>query len=111
MPFNVGNSKFMNQKTVLDGIKFDSKREANRWFQLKLLERAGEIVNLERQKAFKFVINDVNVCTYRSDFSYKDRSGAFIVEDVKSDFTKKIPTYVIKKKLMKAVYGIEIREV
>jgi len=45
----MSRSKYRNRKTVVDGITFDSKREAARWQELKLLERAGEITELERQ--------------------------------------------------------------
>lgn len=102
-------SKYLNKKTVVDGIKFDSKKEAGRWVQLKILESKGEIEELMRQRRYDLRVKDVIICSYVADFTYW-RCG-FHVEDVKSDFTRKNPVYRIKKKLMKAIYGIDIKEV
>lgn len=103
-------SKYGNQKTAVGGITFDSKREAGRWQVLKLLERAGEISGLQRQ--IRFVVIDKNEkfreCSYVADFVYFDRLGRQVVEDAKGYRTKE---YQIKRKLMYARYGIEVREV
>lgn len=120
-------SKYRNIKTVVDGITFDSKKEAKRYQELKLMEKAGEIENLEYQKIYDLVIKDmhpegqmrgdvmVSICKYKADFSYSIPFspgvwGKDVVEDVKSEITRKLPAYRIKKKLMKAIYGIDILE-
>ena len=72
--------------------------------------KAGEIRNLERQVRFPIVVNGVKVCTYIADHVYDEMAGR-VVEDVKSEFTRKDPVYRLKNKLMKACHGIDIREV
>ncbi len=106
-------SKYYSVKTTIDGIPFDSKKEANRYCELKLLERAGEIGGLQRQVKFELVppytINGrkVRKMEYKADFTYQE-NGQLIVEDVKGF---KTDVYKIKKKLFEYKYGIEIREV
>ena len=102
--------KYRNQPITMDGIRFDSKKEAMRWSELLLLERAGDISLLSRQPIYHLSINGVMVCKYAADFEYFFE-GNKIVEDVKSPATRKNPTYRIKKKLMKAIHGIDIVEV
>lgn len=101
-------NKYNAIKTTVDGIKFDSKKEANRYLELKVLERIGEISGLELQPKFSFELCDVKICTYRADFKYTTLQGEEIIEDVKG--YKKTPAYNIKKKMMKAFYGIEVFE-
>jgi len=105
--------KYRNVPVVVDGIRFDSKKESRRYSELKLLEKAGEIQALELQPSFKIDINEKRVCTYKADFEYMDLRGPVerVVEDVKSPPTRKNSTYRLKKKLVEAVYGIEIREI
>lgn len=103
------NNKYRNKKITIDGISFDSTKEAKRWQELKLLERGGVISELERQIKFPFKINGELICTYICDFSYVE-NGRHIIEDVKSSYTAKLPVYRIKKKLLKAIYGLEIIE-
>ncbi len=103
-------NKFFAKKTEVDGIKFDSLKESRRWAELKLMERAGLIADLARQKRFNLAVNGVLVCAYVADHVYTEK-GEEVVEDVKSAYTRKNPVYVLKKKLMKACLGIEIREV
>ena len=95
-------SKYGNIKTVVDGIKFDSKREANRYTELKQLEEDGIITNLKLQVRFK-----LSVCTYVADFAYYVGT-TLIVEDVKGMLTD---VYKLKKKMMKHELGIEILEI
>lgn len=101
--------KFRNRKTVVDGITFDSAKEARRWSELNLLLRAGQISELERQEVYRLTVSDQLICKYVADFSYLE-NGVHIVEDVKSDHTRKLPVYRLKKKLLRACYGVEIRE-
>lgn len=117
-------SKYNNKKTIVDNIKFDSKAEANRYIELKMLEKAGKISNLELQPKFilqeKYINNKgekVRAITYKADFSYiekteilncrvnKDRLQnvleQIVVEDVKGVETKE---FKLKKKLLEYKY-------
>lgn len=98
-------SKYNNVKTIVDGIKFDSKKEANRYLELKVLARIGEISGLELQPKFTFELCDVKICTYTADFKYTTLQGEEVIEDVKGFIT---PVFRIKQKLMKAFYDIEV---
>ena len=103
-------NKFGAKKTVLDGVTFASMAEAQRYTHLKLLERIGEITELELQPAFDLVVNGHKVCRYIADFRYRNTAtGETVVEDVKSTPTR-TPEYRIKRKLMAACYGIEVLE-
>lgn len=102
--------KYRNHKTVIDGVKYDSKKEAARHQELMLLERSGVISNLELQPVYRIEINGMLVCKYIGDFRYAE-NGKTVVEDVKSPITRKNPVYRIKYKLMQAVHGIKIKEV
>ena len=106
-------NKYKNKKVVIDNILFDSKKEANYYTYLKLLQNAGKIKNLELQKKFvlqdKFNLNGKThrAITYVADFVYEDEKGMHIV-DTKGYRTE---VYKIKKKLFAKKYGIEIEEV
>ena len=100
---NKGGHKYRAQPTTVDGIRFASKKEARRYTELRLLERAGRITNLRRQVRFKLV----QTVVYVADFTYEE-SGENIVEDVKGF---KTPTYKQKRRLMQDQHGITIREV
>jgi hypothetical protein len=95
----------------MDGIRFDSKKEATRWWQLRAMETQGQISNLRRQVRFPLEVAGWLVCTYVADFVYIDGAGMEVVEDAKSEYTRKLPVYAIKKKLMLACLGVVIREV
>lgn len=99
-------NKYNAKITIIDGIKFHSKKEARRWQQLKLLEMAGHIIDLKRQVKFPFIVNDLLICSYYADFVYVG-DGMKIIEDSKGVRTA---IYKIKKKLMKAIYNIDILE-
>lgn len=106
-------SKYRNVKTVVDGITFDSKKEAARYGELILFARSGEIQDLELQKTFLLIDKQPGerAVTYKADFAYK-QDGREIVEDVKSEITRKDKAYIIKRKLFKWRYpDIEFREV
>ena len=101
--------KYGNKKTVVNGIKFDSKWEAERYLYIKSLERAGRVKDLELQVRFNLIVNDQKICAYIADFRYKreDKNGEWheIIEDAKGVET---PEFKLKKKLMKACLGIDI---
>ena len=100
-------NKYRNHPIEVDGIRFDSKAEARRYGELKILERAGEIGGLRLQPRFPIEVNGMRVCTYIADFEYRNADGR-VVEDVKG---KPTPVYNLKKRLIRAVHGIEIQEI
>ena len=101
--------KFNNKPVTVDGHRFASKAEAKRYGELKLLEKAGKIRDLQLQVRFPLGINNKLICAYIADFRYYDiNTSRYIVADVKGVRT---PVYRIKKKLMKAIYGIDITEI
>lgn len=97
-------SKYNSSKVEIDNHVFDSKKEARRYVELRMLERIGEISGLQHHEVFQ-----LSVCKYISDFSYY-RNGEKTVEDVKSAATRKLPTYRLKLKMMEAELGIRIKE-
>lgn len=117
--------KYRNTKTVVDGMEFDSRKEAKRYQELKLLEQCGEISDLRCQEKFILIPTQrepdiVGVrggikkgkviekeCAYIADFVYI-QDGKKVVEDTKGFRTK---DYIIKRKLMLYFYGITIREI
>jgi len=111
----VARNKYGARKTVVDGITFDSVREANRWRDLQALEKGGQISQLERQLTF-VLAPAVNLygekrkktaLRYVADFRYFDgKAGHFIIEDAKGRDT---PVSRIKRHLMKSVHGIDVR--
>lgn len=124
-----GRSKYGNKKIMLDGLSFDSRKEARRYTELKLLERAGKIKNLELQKSFELIPSQYEdtgevytrgankgqpkrgkciekAVTYKADFVYIE-DGKTVVEDTKGFRTK---DYILKRKLMLYIHRIRIRE-
>lgn len=102
-------NKYRNRRVVIDGQKFDSVREAKRWKQLTVLERAGVINSLKRQVRFPLMVNDKLVCTYIADFTYVDESGQKVIEDSKGYATQLFRT---KAKLFAALHpGLQITTV
>lgn len=123
-------SKYLNKKTEVDGILFDSKKEASYYLRLKEMEDKGEINNLRRQVPYELIPavyrdevkhlktkdKTITKCLQRAthyvaDFVYNLPSGEEIVVDVKSYITRKNAEYRLKKKMMLAFNGIEITEV
>lgn len=103
-------SKYRNQKVMVDGIKFDSKKEARRYQELKLLKRSGKIENLRLQVPYVLIdkSNHGRAIKYIADFVYYDNAlKKEIVEDTKGYRTD---IYKLKKRLMVERYGIEIKE-
>lgn len=113
--------KYKNRKCVVDGIEFDSRKEANRYVELKLILKAGKIKDLRRQVKYVLIPSqrgdDKKViereCAYIADFVYKDcETGKEIVEDVKGyRGGGAYEVFKIKRKLMLYVHGIRIKEV
>lgn len=103
----MARNKYGAKKTEVDGIVFDSKAEARRWGELKLLARAGEIFELNRQVPYSLMVNGAKVGVYRADFVYVDRGENVVIEDCKGF---KTPEYKLKAKIMAAM-GHPITEV
>lgn len=106
--------KYNNEKVEYLGEVFDSRKEYNRYRELLLLLKAGVIGQLRRQ--VKYLLIEANEtekkCEYWADFQYTMMdTGIEVVEDVKSEATRKLSTYIIKRKLMLSVHGISIKEV
>lgn len=120
-------SKYHSKKITWDGETFDSIKEYNRWKELKLLERAGEITGLKRQVKIKLLPTQREFSgevgkngkfkkgkllerevSYIADFVYSNKIGATVVEDVKGFRTKE---YILKRKMMLYFHGIRIKEV
>ncbi len=105
----VKKNKYGNKKVEVDGILFDSKKEAARYGELKLLEKAGRIEDLKLQVPFELIPSqpDEKGVKYIADFVYLE-DGRTVVEDTKGFRTK---DYIIKRKLMKWLKDVEFREV
>lgn len=98
--------KYRNVRTEVDGQSFASKREAKRFSELRLLQKAGQISDLKTQVRSPLDVNGQPVCHYVADFTYTE-GGELVVEDSKGYRT---PEFILKSKLMRAVHGIEVRE-
>src|SRR2546429_7204841 len=104
-------SKYRNRKTTVDGILFDSQKEANCYQELLFRVQAGEIRDLVLQPTFRLVVNGELITQYTADFQYVEvASGERKVIDVKSVATRKERAYRIIRRLMKALNGIVIIE-
>lgn len=109
-------TKYGNRKTELDGMTFDSRKEANRYAELKILQKSGWISDLEcqhpfvLQPGFEHEGKRIQPIKYIADFTYLC-DGKTVVEDVKSPATRKDKVYQLKKKMMLYVHGIEIKEI
>jgi hypothetical protein len=127
--------KYGNKKVVVDGIEFDSKKEARRYSELKLLQRAGQISDLQLQQEFELIPAQYETferygktgkrlqdgkrcieksCVYKADFAYRDKSGQLVVEDVKGyrdPASAGYAKFIIKRKLLLWRFGIRVIEV
>ena len=99
--------KYRAQRTDRHGLSFASKREADRYDDLLLMQRAGEISNLQVQPRYPLVINGIKIATYVADFQWRDKNGNSIVADAKGVRTA---AYIMKRKMMAALHGIDIVE-
>jgi hypothetical protein len=101
-------SKYKNIITTVDNIRFHSKKEANRYRELCILNKSKLILDLELQPNFKITINNKFICNYKADFAYKNKDGEIVYEDVKGFKTQ---VYKLKKKLTEALYNVTIIEI
>jgi hypothetical protein len=105
-------NKHNARRVTLDGYAFASQREANRYVELCQMQDAGLIRDLVVHPAFLLVVNGVRIGRYTADFRYYDvGAGRVVVEDVKGGKSTRTEAYGLRKKLMLALYGIEITEV
>lgn len=112
-------NKYRNRKVVVDGIVFDSRKEGQRWKELKVLESSGEIEKLERQVKFQLLPRQTGSdgkvlerkVEYVADFVYI-RDGKVIVEDVKGyRGGGAYEVFKLKKKMMLYFFGIRVKEI
>lgn len=108
-------SKYHNQRTEVDGILFDSKKESERYLTLKLFQKAGQITDLQHHRRFALVVrplggDEVRIGDYETDFTYL-QAGLLVVEDVKSPPTRKDKLYRWKKKHFESQYAQRIIEI
>lgn len=101
----MSHGKYRAKPVTFDGYRFASQMEWRRYLQLKILSQNGNIKELKLQPRFDLTINGHKICTYVADFSYQE-NGTEIVEDVKGVET---PVFKLKRKLMRALLGIELR--
>lgn len=114
-PYFKSRRKYGNSKVTVQGITFDSKKEAARFQELSLMEKSGIIQDLKRQVKFQLIppqYDENGKCVERSvnyiaDFVYR-QNEVLTVEDVKGF---KTPEYILKRKLMLQLYKIRIKEV
>lgn len=110
------------KKVAIDGYIFDSKDEAARYRELKLLLESGEILTLEVHPRYKFIINDHRIGSYTADFRYRTSPrvaqhpdlraiGGEVVEDVKSGGSRLARDYRLRLRLMKALHDIDVVEI
>ena len=107
-------SKYHSRKTEVDGITFDSKKEAERYCDLRMMQKAGMIRDLVRQKYFEIIpkTDKYRACYYVADFVYTTYDGKEVIEDVKGYKSgQAYQLFTIKKKLVYERYGIEITEI
>ena len=108
IPIRLGakkGNKHGAKKIRVDGILFDSLLEANRYGELKILERAGEVSDIKVHPVFPVEINGIHVCKVILDFAYTDRHGCTVYEDTKGNQTA---LSALKKKMVEAMYGIDV---
>lgn len=110
-------NKYHAKKTRLDGQTFDSGKEAKRYAELKILERRGDITDLRTQVKFELIPKQAKpsggferAVSFTADFQYRSE-GMLVVEDAKSEATRKARDFPIRRKLLLLVHGIELREV
>ena len=102
-------NKYNAQRTLLDGICFDSKAEATYYAGLQLRHKAGEVEDVELQRPYALIVDGALICTYRADFVFWDvAQRRRRVIDVKGVVTD---VFRIKKKLMKACHGLDVEVV
>lgn len=103
--------KYGNRKKTVNGIEFDSGKEAARYIELQFMRKAGLITDLRVHPSYEIVVCGARVCRIVPDFEYRVvDDGELVVEDVKSEPTM-TRLYRLKKRLLKATLGIEIREI
>lgn len=119
-------NKYKSRKTSVNGVNFDSRKEADRYIELSILSRSGAITSLKRQVKFELIPAQYEpdiisprgkvkkgklierAVSYIADFVYTDENGKTVVEDTKGFRTK---DYIIKRKLLLYIHGIRIKEI
>lgn len=94
-----------------DFYYFASKFEAQRYAELRLQEKVGQISDLRTQVTYPIKVNSIHICNYIADFQYKNLAGDLVVEDTKGHEKAVTDLFKIKRKLVGALYGIDVRPV
>lgn len=105
-----GNNKYGAKRQVYDGKKFASIKELETYKELVYKQKAGEFESFECHVKYDLIVNGIKVSRYTSDFNIKEWSGRLRVVDTKSEMTRKLNDYIIRKKLMLALHNISIEE-
>lgn len=101
--------KYKNEKPIIDGITFDSKKEAKYYGLCKLRVACKQLIRFEHHVIYPLVVNGLKISSYEADFVLYHPNGTVSVIDVKGDYTATLPVFMIKKKLMVALHGIHIQ--
>lgn len=104
-------SKYKSVKCEHFGVKFDSKRERDQYIKYLHQQSIGEILSIKLQPRFDIIINGKFCGFYKADFEIELADKSIQVIDVKSEMTRKLPVYRLKKKMIKAIYNIDIVEI
>ena len=106
-------NKYGARKTVVDGHTFDSRKEAERYGELDLLQKQGVISGLVIHPLWDIVVEGTKVCRVEYDFRYEHpaHSGSVVIEDTKSPATRANRVYRLKKKLFEATHPYQVTEV
>lgn len=107
---NGQTAKFKNKKIRIDGIVFDSLKEGDFYRSLKYQKESGFVSSYEIHKKYVFIMNGIRICSYTVDFVVHYPNGKTDVIDVKSFITRQKKDYQIRKKMMKAFFGIDVIE-
>jgi len=99
-------NKYGAKRTAIDGIYFDSKAEAKRYTELRLMQAAGLITKLETHPCYEIEYHFKKICVVELDFKYFDhKRGEYVIEDVKGQDN---PLSILKRKLVEAFHGIKV---
>lgn len=108
--WQTGRNKYHAKKTMFEGVKYDSKKEANKAVELLMLKKAKQIKDFEAHKKIElYGMNDVKVCNYFADFWITHNDGTIEILDIKSKITE-TSTFRLKWKLLESKYKYEIKQ-
>ena len=115
----MGGGKIPHQKFKVGDLEFDSMAEHDRYIELKVMQKAGRITDLECHPSYEILPKqetppgkqNFRAVVYTPDFRYRKADGTEVVEEVKSEYTRKEKDYIIRRKLILYTLGIYVEEV